>query len=243
MYVGALDGGEPTRVLPDDTSAVFAPPGSLLLVRQGVLVALRFDPTRGAVSGDSIPLAQGVGVDASLHAARLRCRRPACSRIGPAAAQRRQLVWVDRAGTVQGAVGPADEDNRGEPELAPDGRRVAMSRSFEGTFDVWLIDVGRGVASRFTFDPGIETFPLWSPDGRRVVFRSNRKGVYDLFEKPASGAGDEQPLLVTAENKAPLSWSPDGRFLLYASQNPKTGADLWALPMVGAHRPKRPEQV
>jgi Tol biopolymer transport system component len=103
--------------------------------------------------------------------------------------------------------------------------------------DVWLIDVGRGFATRFTFDPGNDTIPLWSPDGRRVAFRSNRNGVFDLFEKPASGAGDEQPLLVTSDNKAPLSWSPDGRFLLYATQNPKTGVDLWALPLVGERKP------
>jgi Tol biopolymer transport system component len=76
---------------------------------------------------------------------------------------------------------------------------------------VWLIEVGRGVPSRFTFDASADGEPLWSPDGRRVVLRSARSGVMDLFEKPASGAADEQSLLVTAEPKTPLAWSPDGR--------------------------------
>ena len=62
VYVGTLDGGEPTRVLAAETAAVYAPPGALLWVRQGVLVAQRFDPARGVVSGEPIPVAQAVGV-------------------------------------------------------------------------------------------------------------------------------------------------------------------------------------
>ena len=33
-----------------------------------------------------------------------------------------------------------------------------------------------------------------------------------MFEKPASGTADEQPLLVTSYGKSPLDWSRDGRF-------------------------------
>jgi Tol biopolymer transport system component len=161
--------------------------------------------------------------------------------------ERRQLAWVDRAGIALGTVGPSDENGLSSPELAPDGQRVAVHRSVQGDNDVWLIEVGRGVASRFTFDASVDAFPLWSPDGRRVVSASTRNGPFDLFEKPASGAGDEQPLLVSAEAKNPLGWSPDGRVLLYAIQHPNTGTDLWALPLAGALRPStnsgRPERV
>jgi dipeptidyl aminopeptidase/acylaminoacyl peptidase len=58
-----------------------------------------------------------------------------------------------------------------------------------------------------------------------------------LFEKPASGSADEQPLLVTSHGKAPLDWSRDGRFLLFSTQDPKTESDLWALPMMGERKP------
>ena len=44
VYVGTLDGGEPTRILAAETAAVYAPPGALLWVQEGVLVAQRFDP-------------------------------------------------------------------------------------------------------------------------------------------------------------------------------------------------------
>ena len=34
----------------------------------------------------------------------------------------------------------------------------------------------RGIPARFTFDPGLDTSPLWSRDGRRVVFASRAAG-------------------------------------------------------------------
>jgi serine/threonine protein kinase/Tol biopolymer transport system component len=248
VYVGALDGGEQFRVLAEaETAAMYAPPGALLLVRRGVLVAYRFDPTRGVVSGDPMPVAQGVGKDYVKNTAawtnRLFHRAFAVSATGvlahrAGATQRRQLVWVDRAGTVQGTVGPADDAALANPELSPDGRRVAVDRTVQGNTDIWLIEVGRGVPSRFTFDASVDAIPVWSPNGRRVVFLSRRNGTQDLFEKPTSGPGVEQPLLVAGTGKEPLSWSPDGRFLLYAAINLKTGVDdLWALPLAGERKP------
>jgi Tol biopolymer transport system component len=68
-----------------------------------------------------------------------------------------------------------------------------------------------------------------------MVFRSMRNGQSDLFIGPANGAGEEQPLLVTAEGKTPLDWSRDGHYLLYSVADPKTESDLWALPMSGAN--------
>jgi Tol biopolymer transport system component len=112
-----------------------------------------------------------------------------------------------------------------------------VSRVLQGNYDIWLMDVGRGVPSRFTFDAAPDIMPVWSPDGSQVVFASIRKGVLDLFEKAASGATDEQPLLVTPQDKAPLDWSSDGRFLLYATQDLKTASDLWVLPMTGERKP------
>jgi Tol biopolymer transport system component len=136
-----------------------------------------------------------------------------------------------------GAIGPPDEDAPANPQLAPDGQRVAVTRIVQGNTDAWLIEVSRGVASRFTFDVGTDSAAIWSPDGSQIVFRSSRKGAYDLFERPARGGADEQPLLVTPQNKTPLDWSRDGRFLLYGVQDPKSATDLWVLPMTGERRP------
>jgi Tol biopolymer transport system component len=83
--------------------------------------------------------------------------------------------------------------------------------------------------TRFTFDASRDIDPLWSPDGMRIAFRSARRGPGDLYVKSANGAGKEELLLETANNKYPQDWSKDGRFLLYLEQDPKTGADLKVL--------------
>jgi Tol biopolymer transport system component len=79
--------------------------------------------------------------------------------------------------------------------------------------------------------------PIWSPDASRVVFAGRRKGHFDLYMKQSSGAGGEEELLADSLDKSPLDWSPDGRFILYVVTTPKTGLDLWVLPLGGDRKP------
>jgi len=108
---------------------------------------------------------------------------------------------------------------------------VAVHRAVQGNTDIWLMDTTR--TTRFTFDAGPDRFPLWSPDGSRIVFESNRKGPRDLYLKPSNGAGSEELLLESAQDKILSDWSLDGRLLLYQSNDPQTSNDLWVLPMEG----------
>jgi Tol biopolymer transport system component len=208
----------------------------LLILRQGVLVAVPFDATREAIMGDPIPIAQAEGVDFgffrsafSVSATGLLAYRTGTDR--------RQLVWIDRRGTVVGTVGPPDETDLLYPEAAPDGLRVAIQRFVKGNFDLWLIDVSRGVWTRFTSDPGVDRATVWAPDGSRLVFSSDRTGVYDLFEKAAGSTGNERVVFTSSDSKLPADWSPDGKVLLYVSRRSNGDRDLWALPLSGAQGP------
>jgi len=108
---------------------------------------------------------------------------------------------------------------------------VSITDQASSNMDIWLYDVARSLRTRFTFDPAAENQAVWSPDGRTIVFNSNRKGHFDLYRKSANGVGAEELLYADNLEKYPLSFSPDGRFLLYFSQgDPKTGSDLWILP-------------
>ena len=238
VYLGSLDGGDPIRVTAADSAAVYAPPNRLLLVREGTLTALPFDPTRAVVTGDPVAVAQSVGSTIGYGRAMFAVSDTGVMtyRSG-SGAQRRQLTWRDRAGRVLGTVGQPDDTDIPSMALAPDGRRIATTRTVQGNQDVWLIDVNRGVPSRLTFNASADSGPGWSADGQRVVFRSARTGAYDLFEKPASGAGDEQLLLATPGTKTAYDSSADGRFLLYGALGTKTGADIWALPLTGDRKP------
>jgi Tol biopolymer transport system component len=108
-------------------------------------------------------------------------------------------------------------------------------RTVQGNADIWLLDATR--STRFTFDPSLDRFPTWSPDGSRIVFDSTRKGHRDLYLKPSNGAGSEELLVESAQDKGAADWSRDGRFLLYHSIDPQTGYDIWVLPMEGDRKP------
>jgi Tol biopolymer transport system component len=149
----------------------------------------------------------------------------------------RQLTWIERSGKTVGAVGAPDAATLANIELSPDGKRVAVNRTVNGNPDIWLIDAVRGIPTRFTFDASQDTQPVWSSDGSRVVFTSSRAGVTNLYAKASSGAGTEELLLESDQQKAPSDWSADGRFLLYRSLDPNTGYDLWVLPISGDKKP------
>src|SRR5207249_2156877 len=53
----------------------------------------------------------------------------------------------------------------------------------------------------------------------------------------SSGAGADELLLESDQNKAPTDWSSDGRFLLFRTVDPRTGYDLWVLPVSGDKKP------
>jgi Tol biopolymer transport system component len=148
------------------------------------------------------------------------------------------LTWFDRSGRPLANVGASFASTQLSPSLSSDGRQVVLFRLANANVDVWLLDVERGVPTRFTFDSADDGRPVWSRDGRRVVFNSNRKGVHDLYQKSVSdAASDETLLLQTAQFKTATDWSPDARFLLYDSVDPIRNIDIWALPLDGERKP------
>jgi Tol biopolymer transport system component len=236
IYLGTLDSAETVRLLDTEFRAGFAPPGYLLFVREGTLLAQPFDITAKQLSGAAVPVTEGVGFGGATGEASFSpsARGLAYSaRIGEPLTQ---LTWFDRAGQRLGAIGtPAEYENL---SLSPDGRLAVQRVDRTLGTEVWLVDLVRGNPTRFTFDPAIDFSPTWSPDSSRIVFSSNRGGrTFDLYQKPSSGAGREELLLKTGSNGVfPTSWSSDGRFLLYTTAG-KSGFDHWVVPLSGDRKP------
>ena len=112
------------------------------------------------------------------------------------------------------------------------------------TEDIWIIDSKSGEASKFTFDPHNDIWPVWSPDGSRVAFSSDRQaGDSDLYTKPSDGGAGEQLLLKSGAETlaAPLSWSPDNKFLVFRNFAPFS--NMAVLPLEGDPRPRMFERV
>jgi serine/threonine protein kinase/Tol biopolymer transport system component len=245
LYIGSLD-AKPAeqstkRLMPTSYGTIYVPPsgpgaGYLLFLREGMLMAQRFDERRLELVGEAVSVAEGVGSfrDTGYFAA---------SANGVLVYKTGAGVWrvtlVNRRGEVIGTAGePGDYPNFA---LSPEGSRAAVTRQevISSAFgsDLWLLDFTRGINTRFTFGRGNNRSPVWSPDGSKIIFSSNRDGVFDLYQKAASGVSDEEPLLKSDEDKHPTSWSHDGRYLLYTSIDPKTKYDLWVLPLEGDRKP------
>ena len=57
-----------------------------------------------------------------------------------------------------------------------------------------MLDLASGRRTRFTFNKDVYSPAVWSPDGARIAYSAGRLGD-TIYEKAASGVGDEQVLL------------------------------------------------
>jgi len=243
IYVGSLDGGVKQRLLGDATSVRYVPaPGTageyagwLLFGRDDGLFCQHFDAQHLRLSGEAFPISEHVGHDPinpehanfSVSENGVLVFDPSVNR------QRRQYVWVDRSGKPAGSLDVVG--SFGSPWLSADEKRFVADRvdTQNNTPDLWVCDVTGRNAVRFTFDPANDSSPVWSPDGSLIVWSSSREGFPDLYQKAASGAGEDTVLLKSDRAKFPCDWSRDGRFIIYRQADPKTKFDVWVLPVAG----------
>ena len=97
-----------------------------------------------------------------------------------------------------------------------------------GLWSLWITDLLRGTKTRFTHKT--TATGVWSPDDRRMAYQAGEIYVKPIgfeeavrLDRARLGAGGTERLRLTW----PLSWSRDGRFLVYAST--LGGYDLWGL--------------
>ena len=236
ICVGSLDSKEIKRLLRSDVGAAYAPPGYLLFVRGRTLMAQAFDVNKLNLSGEPVLLVEELVRHIPMAHASFSVSEKVLSYMS-FTEQSGRLEWFDRTGR---SLGPISSLGRHiNVSLSHDEKRVTSASvdAQTGTRDIWLIDLTRGTLLRFTFGPFDEWLGVWSPDDQSIVFTSDHDGPGNLYQKPSSGAADEQLLLKTNERKWTTDWSADGRFILYTTMYPKTGLDLWILPMEGDRKP------
>jgi eukaryotic-like serine/threonine-protein kinase len=241
IFVGSLDSPEKKLLLNAASNVVYVSPGYLLFNREGTLMAQPFDAERLELAGEEVPIAEDVQFNAvNMRAAFAASANGVLAYRIATSASSGQLVWFDRSGKQTVLLGDPNAYG-GDVELSPDGKRAAVSivDQVRRTEDLWLYDVGRGLKTRFTFDPGQERNPIWSLDGSRIVFSSTRKGRGDLYQKASDNSGTEEVFFEDNLDKFGTGWTPDGRFFLYSTNN--TGNvennDVLVLPLSGDRKP------
>ncbi len=237
LHLGSLDSKDRRLLLHARTNAAYAPssPGSsqghLFFSKGNTLLARPFDAERLQFTGEDFPVAEQVQVFPAAQSASFSVSENGILAYRSSArGNLSQLLWFDRGGRELESVGAAADYYH--PQLSHDGRRVAVMLNDPQTndTDIWVYDLTRRVSTRLTFGPAVNLFPIWSPDDSRIVFASNRKGFHDLYQKMASGTGEDELLLSsTTSYKFPTDWSPDSRLIALHSTDTasKTGSDIW----------------
>jgi len=238
ICVAALDGTDRKLLLKADSSPVYAASGYLLFAVGRTLTGQSFDARTLQLGGEPFPITEPIGYNDSNSYANVAVSQNGTLVYLGGGDSKRQLTWFDRSGKQQEAVGQSGEIN--DIVLSRDGKRLAMQRLDSGNSDIWLMDLARGVPSRFTFDPASDDDPVWSPDGNQVMFSSEGvKGdiTLNLYRKVSSGAGTQEMLFKSDVTKEATDWSTDGRFIIFQAYYPKTESDLWVLPLFGDGKP------
>ena len=235
IFVAALDSDERHQVVNTSANASYSDPGYLLYVRDNILVSQPFDLKTFSLTGEPRTLS-----DEALFFPQIY--RSVFSVAGPGLLVAQtgkgvylsQLAWFDRHGNSLGTVGkPSWYDN---VQLSRNGARIATDETDQDgrNIDVWVHDPAHDAATRLTFDPALDTTPVWSPDGKQLVFSSNRSLYFRLYVKNADGSGSEKEIAESG-NAAfnALDWSRDGKYILTRRSN-----DLWLLSLAdGSQRP------
>jgi len=153
---------------------------------------------------------------------------------------RSQLAWFDRTGKRLATLG--DLGDYGNIELSPDAAHVAVAvlDPALGTRDLWSYGVSDGSRIRITAESADENWLIWSNDGRRVAFNAfsaDHLGLYQMTVDGAQRTAAREALLTADEGVWPVSWSPDGRNILFVRNAESTGNDIWVLPLAGDRKP------
>jgi Tol biopolymer transport system component/predicted Ser/Thr protein kinase len=238
VCVGSLDGKDTKILLRTSSNAVYQG-GFIIYARGGSLVAQPFDERSLELQGDPATLAQELSFDPSTSRGMFSVSQDGILVYQTGVVQLGDhLAVMDRSGKRLRSVGDLVEYQN--VRLSPDGQRVA---SFIYDYqshnnNIWITDLARGSRTRLTFGSSWEMYPVWSPDGGQIIYHSNPEGRFDLYVKNANGAGTEELVLHTEEDKQALDWSSDGKYVLFEDRG-----GIWYLPMAqpasGSRVPKQ----
>jgi Tol biopolymer transport system component len=241
IYIGSLDNPKIERLLPDLSSAVYAPPGYLVFARNGTPTALSFDLVAGRVTGSPVPIGGAVATESQFYFAGISASAdgtlavrppPAVTLSGPGMnSAQAELQLVDRAG--RGSRVSSARLFSFTMAFSPVDSRVAAAAILDpraGTSDLWLVDLTKDTAVPLTTTRGFASYPVWSADGKRMAYAYQPPGgMDDVYVKDIASGGIAPLIEAPRTIEHPIAWSHDERTLLAFTDDDKgTYVSSWS---------------
>jgi TolB protein len=104
------------------------------------------------------------------------------------------------------------------PTWAPGHQTLYYTSYRLGSPDIFRHDLTTGARTAFARYPGLNTAAAVSPDGTRVAMILSKGGSPDVYVCNIDGSGLKQ-LTRTPEDESSPCWSPDGKWICYASKS------------------------
>ena len=109
------------------------------------------------------------------------------------------------------------------PEYSPDGRKLVWLSERDGVAELYTMNADGTQPRRLTtlgLPMGLLLNPTWSPDGRTIAFQmaSADNSGWDVYAMPARGGTPVRLTDAYGDDIHP-EYTPDGQYLVYASQN------------------------
>jgi len=233
MFVASLDSPQ-GKPLPEDLRYGYFSEGYLFYIEENSLMARRFDPDRFELKGDSTVLARQVQSDPQFNFAAFAVMPSVLTYQTGAVTAGTWLVEVDRSGKQQ--ILWKETGLLQNIALSPNGEQIAADIGIASgqLSDVWIYNLPKHSKTRLTFDQH-GSGPIWSPDGTKIAFGRLTDNGSQIVIKSVSGGGQEQIVVNENQRALPISWTSDGRYVLYRLAVSVSG-EVKAVSLTGEHK-------
>ena len=189
--------------------------GYLTFIRDGVVMAVRFDASSLRVDGEPVSILTNAASEQSAGVS------------GYTISDGGTLLYQPQSDVdVPQLVREISRDGRdgelvtvtgrwAEPRISPDGRYLALTQVGRVP-QIWLLDRSSRVLSQLSHGAGASFSPNWAPDSRSLIHLTETP-VFDVVRTPVDGSAVDT-LLRSAVDKLPTSVGSDGRSWAFESQ-------------------------
>jgi len=234
LMLAALGTPKATLLIKDASNAVYVEPGYLIYGRAANLYARRFDAGALRLLGQAIPIVPDkLSYWEPKNFVAFTADDDGTLVYLPEAVRMSEMRWYDRKGLPLGAL--ALPGFYTDPRVSRDGRRVAYMQGDapQGPVNLWVRDLESGRTARVTPQSGLYSTPAWAPQDDQIAYLCQPKAVQDICVAAAGGGREPRLLYESKTWKSTGDWMPDGKRLLFSSQDPSTDQDIMILPAGG----------